>query len=269
MSFLDTVLPEIRASLDRIGSAGPAATDPRPSRPARSLAAAVRGAPGGWAILLEHKRRSPGAADPELPSEGPAVFVRRAEAAGADALSCLATSPSFGGSVEDVRAVAAAATRPVLCKDLVIDPRQIAAARHAGADAILLIARLEQEGRTAVPLRRLAEEASRAGLEVLLEFHAPEELKLADEVPAAMWGVNLRDLGSLAFRPDVVRETARRLAGRGPFLGLSGVEGPEGARRWRSWGAGGILVGTGFARARDPVAFVRELRAAAVKEGPG
>jgi indole-3-glycerol phosphate synthase len=70
----------------------------------------------------------------------------------------------------------------------------------------------------------------------------------------------VRDLDSLAFRPDVAQATFASLAGKHPVLGLSGVEGPEEARRFRRWGAHGILVGGAFARSVEPGAFLARLR---------
>ena len=85
---------------------------------------------------------------------------------------------------------------PILRKDFIIDPRQLADARGAGADAVLLIAAcLTREACAA-----LTAEAHRLGLEVLLEIHSPEELDyITPEVDVV--GVNNRHLGT--FVTDV------------------------------------------------------------------
>lgn len=259
MSFLDRILPLVRAEI-----ADPAylASLPARGRPRPSLARAIASAPNRWAILIEHKRRSPGAREPQLPERPLAEFLRFGAPGRVEGLSCLATRAEFDGSPQDVRVLARATALPVLFKDFVIDPRQIEAADRAGASAVLLIARLETEGRLDQPLASLAEEAHRRGLEVLLEFHAPEELKLVETVPADVWGVNVRDLDALAFRPNVAEATVRALPHDRPVLGLSGVEGPVEARRWRAWGTEGVLVGSAFARAAEPDRFLAAIRAA-------
>ncbi len=258
MAFLDDLLPEIHRTIRSPAyAAGVPSSAPR--SPA-SLRASITSAADGWAVLLEHKRESPGAHEPALPRTDLDTFVRTAEAGGAAGLSCLATAPRFAGAPEDVAALAARSRLPVLFKDFVIDPVQIDAARRAGAAAILLIARLETERRLARPLAELADRAHAAGLEVALEFHATEELAVADRVRADLYGINLRDLDSLRFQPDVVAETFRRAGGLRPLIGMSGIEGPEDAARFRRWGADGVLVGTALARSADPAGFVAGIR---------
>jgi indole-3-glycerol phosphate synthase len=258
MAFLDDLLPDIQRTIR-----SPAYATGVPSvahRPPVSLRASIASADHDWALLLEHKRASPGAREPNLPRVDLDDFVRIAEAGGAAGLSCLATTPRFAGAPEDVTTLSARTRLPVLFKDFVIDPVQIDAARRAGAAAILLIARLETEGRLSLPLAELADRAHAAGLEVVLEFHAAEELAVADHVRADVYGINLRDLDSLRFRPDVVAETFGRAGGLRPLIGMSGIEGPEDAARFRRWGADGVLVGTALARSSDPAGFVAAVR---------
>ncbi|HTT74175.1 MAG TPA: hypothetical protein VMG99_08585 [Thermoplasmata archaeon] len=254
--FLADVVREVRASVEAPGYLRDLPPPPRYAPP--RLSAAIRAARERGALLVEHKRVSPGSADPRLPPRPIPEFVRLAERGGAAGFSCLATAPRFDGSPGDVAELARATGRPVLFKDFVVDPRQIEAAERAHASAILLIARLAQPP-YGIALGPLARDARARGLEVLLEFHARSELSLADDVPADMYGVNVRDLATLAIDRATATETLRAAADRRPLLGLSGVDGPEAAGRFWALGVDGILVGTGFARAPDPVAFLRSL----------
>jgi indole-3-glycerol phosphate synthase len=230
------------------------------ARRAPSLRAAVlRGSTRG-ALLAEYKRRSPGAGRPELPARRIAGFMRDTTSAEVEAYSCLASRPEFDGSPVDVAEVAAATDRPTLFKDFVIDPVQIEAAARAGASAVLLIARLETEGLLRHPLRALAETAHARGLEVLLEWHRRAELRQTEGVPADVYGVNVRDLDSLEFHRPEAEETIRAAQDHRPLIGMSGVEGPEEARRFWDAGVDGILVGSALARAPDPRAFLTGLR---------
>lgn len=262
--FLREIVEAVRADIARSDYREGLPTDP-PRRPP-SLRHAIEAAPSGWALMVERKHRSPGSAQPDLPTRSLDEFARLVGSCGADAVSCLATRPAFDGSPREVADLAEHLLVPVLFKDFLVDPVQIDAARRSGASAVLLIARLETAGLLRLPLADLAAQAHRAGLEVLLEFHAKEEVKLAATVPADGYGVNVRDLDTLTFRPDVARATFEALAGHTPRIGLSGVEGPQEARRFRTWGADGILVGSAFARATDPAAFFSALRAVASTE---
>jgi indole-3-glycerol phosphate synthase len=216
--------------------------------PVPSLRAAVLTAGPGGALVAEFKRRSPGAAAPDL--HPPSV----------------ASQPEFGGAPTDVAALAARTSLPILFKDFVVDPIQVEAAARAGASAVLLIARLEVEGRLRCSLRSLAQAAHGYGLEVLLEWHGRAELRQTEDVPADVYGVNVRDLDSLKMQPEVAEATIRAAAPFRPLLGLSGVEGPVEARRFWDAGVDGILVGTALARAAEPGPFLSGLRRPVAEE---
>lgn len=216
------------------------------------------------ALVVEYKRVSPGYEDARLPRRTVEAFVSETEPAGVTAYSCLAARPRFDGAPADVAELVAATDRPVLFKEFVIDPVQVDAARRAGASAILLIARLATEGLLDRPLGELAAAAHRAGLEVVLEFHRSSELSEVADVAADVYGVNTRDLDTLRFERARSERTLVEASARGlrPLLGMSGVEGPDDARRVWAQKADGLLVGTAVARSENPAAFLTSLRAA-------
>lgn len=232
----------------------------RPAHP-RRLKPAIESHRSKGAIVVEYKRASPGRADPHLPERSVSEFARTTAAADPAAYSCLATGPEFRGSPRTVAALVAETDRPVLFKEFVVDPRQVDVAARSGASAVLLIARLETEGLLDRPLSSLAEQARDLGLEVVLEFHRRAELKLAETVRPDVYGVNVRDLDSLAIDRPTAAATIAEAVGSGlrPLLGLSGVEGPEDAARLWSSGCDGLLVGSAVARAADPARFLASL----------
>jgi indole-3-glycerol phosphate synthase len=258
MGFLADLLPLVRAQIDSPGYLEGLPESPTIRAP--SLREAVTQARDGWAVLVERKHESPGSSESSLPPVPLDRFVEWAKSGGADGLSCLATAPAFRGSPREVAELVRSSSFPVLFKDFVIDPIQIEAAFRAGASAVLLIARLESGGFLEIPIRELASIARARGLEVLLEVHGVDEWSVAEDAAVDLFGVNLRDLDTLKFRPDAAEETFRVGGGHRPLLGLSGVSSPAEAERYRLWGADGLLVGTGFARANDPAAFLRALR---------
>lgn len=258
MGFLTDLLPRVRAQIDDPGYLEGLPESPVPRAP--SLREAVTRAQDGWAVLVERKHESPGAKEASLPSIPLDRFLAGATSGGADGLSCLATAPAFRGSPLEVAELVRSSRLPVLFKDFVIDPIQVEAAYRTGASAILLIARLESGGFLEIPIRELALSARARGIEVLLEVHDSDEWSVAEDVAADLFGVNVRDLDTLQIQAETARETFRTAGRHRPLLGLSGVSSPTEAGRYRLWGADGLLVGTGFARASDPGAFLRTLR---------
>ena len=84
------------------------------------------------------KRKSPSAGD-ILPGADPVAIAAEYESGGAACLSVLTDGPSFGGSLADFAAIRNAVSLPMLRKDFLIDPIQVAESRAHGADCILII----------------------------------------------------------------------------------------------------------------------------------
>ncbi|HEY6378889.1 MAG TPA: indole-3-glycerol phosphate synthase TrpC [Candidatus Dormibacteraeota bacterium] len=211
----------------------------------------------GGAVIAEMKRRSPsgGALRGDL---DPAATAVAYAGAGAAAVSVLTDGPDFGGSLDDLAAARAAVPLPVLCKDFTVDPLQVAQARAAGADAVLLIVAVLG----AAGLEECLAAAARAGLDALVEVHDAAEAKLAADGGAALVGVNNRDLRSL--HTDL--GTFARLRGLLPagitVIAESGVHTPTDCARLVADGADAVLVGEALMRADSPGALCAEMVAA-------
>jgi indole-3-glycerol phosphate synthase len=205
-------------------------------------------------VISEVKRRSPGAGEIR-PGLDPADLAATYEAAGAAALSVLTDRTYFGGSLEDLRAARRAVALPVLRKDFTIDEVQIVEARAAGADAILLIVRILDDG----PLRELREAAESLGMDALVEVHDGEELERARASGARIIGINNRDLTT--FRTDLA--VSERLVADLPTdvvtVSESGIRSGDEVERLGRAGIHAVLVGETLLRAGHPGDAVREL----------
>jgi indole-3-glycerol phosphate synthase len=224
------------------------------------LASESRGRPaflGRWdrsrvALIAEVKRRSPsqGTIRAEL---DPVAHAAAYAAAGASAISVLTDGPFFGGSLEDLSAVADKVAIPLLRKDFILDELQIAESRAAGASAVLLIVRALSPER----LRDLATAARDWDLGTLVEVHDEAELDVALDLGAPIIGVNSRNLDT--FEIDVAAAWA--LLGRIPAdriaIAESGLASEADVRRAAEAGADGVLIGTALSRAADPSALAR------------
>jgi indole-3-glycerol phosphate synthase len=259
-SFLDEVVAHV--AVDSASPGYATGVPPTRARPPASLRRSIERERSRGALLVEYKRASPGSREPLPPPRSVAEFLAATDVEGVAGYSCLATAHGFDGSPARVAELAGRTERPVLFKEFVLGRRQLEIAARTGAAAALLIARLEGAKGMEGTLAELARHARALGLEVVLELHDAPELSRVDGVEADVFGVNTRDLATLAFeraRAYATLERARE-AGLRPLLGLSGVEGPGEARELWSRGCDGILVGSAVARSTEPARLLTSLR---------
>lgn len=217
---------------------------------------------GDGAIIAEMKRRSPsgGVLRPEL---DPTTLSRGYENAGAVAISVLTDGPDFGGSLDDLAAVRSVVDIPLLRKDFTVDPVQIAEARVAGADWVLLIVAILDVD----TLDRCLAGAMRCGAHAIVEVHDIDEARIAVAAGAACVGINNRDLGSL--RTDIATfARVRAVIPAGTLcIAESGVRSPEDVTRLVSEGADAVLIGEALMRAISPIAACAAMVAAGSEAG--
>jgi indole-3-glycerol phosphate synthase len=222
--------------------------------PARPFAAGIAG--GG--VIAEMKRRSPSGGELR-PGLVPARMAEAYAAAGAAAISVLTDGPDFGGSLDDLEIVSRAASIPVLRKDFIVDPIQVAEARIAGADAVLLIAAILED----TTLDACLEAVRRAGIEALVEVHTEVELTRAVASGATLVGVNNRNLSDLSTDLGTFARLRKLLPEGILCVAESGVRSAADVTRLVGEGADAVLVGEVLMRAQDPAALCAELVAAA------
>lgn len=206
------------------------------------------------AVIAEMKQRTPTMgvlAEDYRPADLAHVYTD----GGAAAISVLTHMAGFGGRPEHVMAARAATDLPILRKDFVTDPFEVAEARAAGADAVLLI--VAALGR--VRLAELLAVTRSRGIAALVEVHDEAETRLAVELGAALIGINHRDLQT--FEVDLgLTERLRTLIPSGAVVvAESGIHSADEARRVREAGADAILVGEELMRSSDPAHRIKEL----------
>lgn len=221
---------------------------------ARDLGSALR----GGTIIAEMKRRSPSGG--ELRSDLDAVALSRGYAgSGAAAISVLTDGPDFGGSLDDLASVRAAVDVPLLRKDFTLDPVQIAEARVAGADWVLLIVALLDID----SIDRCLAGATRCGAHAIVEVHDEAEARIALAAGAGCIGINNRDLGTLRTDLATFARVRRAVPDEILCIAESGVRSPDDAARLISEGADSVLVGESLMRAPSPTDALTEMVAAA------
>ncbi len=208
----------------------------------------------GLAVIAEMKQRTPsmGVLSDDY---RPADIAHTYADGGATAISVLTHMAGFGGRPDHIRAVRAATELPILRKDFVTDPYEVAEARACGADAVLLIvAALDR-----AQLKDLIAVARSRGLTALVEVHDEAESQAALEAGARAVGVNHRNLRDFTVDLGLTERIRALVPTEIVLVAESGIHTIEDARRMREAGADAILVGEALMRASDPSATIRDL----------
>ncbi|MFT3726724.1 MAG: indole-3-glycerol phosphate synthase TrpC [Terricaulis sp.] len=219
------------------------------------VAALERAAPK--ALIAEIKKASPSKGLIRADFD-PAVLARAYQAGGAACLSVLTDAPSFQGSEENLRLARAAAPGiPVLRKDFMIDPWQIAESRAIGADAILIIMAAVDDAHA----RDLFQSAQSYGMDALVETHDEAEVDRAVSLGAKLIGVNNRSLQTFVTDLAVTERLAACIPSDCLIVAESGIASPADIARLQRAGAAAFLVGESLMRQGDVTAATRALLA--------
>jgi indole-3-glycerol phosphate synthase len=209
---------------------------------------------GRLAVIAEIKKASP--------SKGvlrekfvPAAIAESYERHGAAALSVLTDVQFFQGALEFLEQARAASALPALRKDFIVDPYQVYQSRAHGADCVLLIAAVLEDGL----IRDLEALAHELGMAVLVEVHDRDELQRALRLETPLVGINNRDLRTFEVTLDTTLTLLRDMPADRLPVTESGILAAADVERMRDAGVHAFLVGEAFMRAPDPGVALAEL----------
>lgn len=254
--FLENMIAARRAALSvAFGDLRPADRErlASVSRAARDFIGALRDT-DGVAVIAEVKKCSPSLGDiaPDCEASKQALHYQDG---GASAISVLTEPKFFGGSFADLSDVADAVDVPVLCKDFVVDPVQLFAARGHGADAVLLMVSVLGD-----ELGDFLDLATTLGMAALVEVHDARELEIAAAAKAPLIGVNSRNLRTLDVTPERVAPLLAEAKDTGAVVvAESGIRRREDVENAAAAGADAVLVGEALMKADFPEDVLQRL----------
>lgn len=254
-TVLDSIIEGVRADTaarEAVVSFVEVKQKAKDARPSLDVMAALRA--DGIGVIAEVKRASPSRGALATIAD-PADLARAYQDGGARVISVLTEERRFHGSLDDLDAVRAAVTIPVLRKDFIVGPYQIHEARAHGADMLLLIvAALEQSA-----LVSMIDRTESLGMTALVEVHTEEEADRALQAGARVIGVNARDLKTLEVDRDCFARIAPGLPSNVIRIAESGVRGTADLLAYAGAGADAVLVGEGLVTSGDPRTAVADL----------
>ena len=206
-------------------------------------------------LIAEVKKASP-SAGVLCPNLDPVKLASTYAQCGAAAISVLTESQYFGGSREDLEAIRHHLPNiPLLRKDFILKPYQIFESCAWGADAVLLIVAILDDGE----LEELLLLSHALGIQCLVEVHNEEELKRTLVHDTKIIGINNRDLDTMAVDINVTRQLRPLIPPGRIVVSESGIKGRGEVQKLKEWGVDAVLVGEALVTANDVAAKIKEL----------
>jgi len=220
----------------------------------RNFEKAIKGRRLG--LIAEVKASSPSAGT-IVKDYDPVSIARIYENAGVNAVSVLTDRKYFSGSIDHLVDVRKAVKLPLLRKDFIIDASQIFESRLAGADAVLLIARILGQDE----LENLIRTTQDLGMTPLVEVHSVKEAQSALDAGARVIGINNRDLNTLKVDLSTTVNIMNELPQlkKKVLISESGIREKADVDLLRELGINAILVGEAILQSSDIRQKIKEL----------
>ena len=182
-------------------------------------------------------------------------IARLYEINSASCISVLTDEKFFKGSIENLIVARQEVSIPVLRKDFIIDPLQVAESYAMHADCILLIA-------AALPNSLLVELESQAlsyGMDCLLEVHNEGDLEKAMSCKSKLIGINNRNLEDFSVNLDTSIRLNKTIPTTRLVISESGIKNSEDVKLLTDNGIRTFLIGETFMGQECPGQALKKL----------
>jgi len=206
----------------------------------------------GVQVIGEVKPRSPSAGDLLKPGQLESTLAVYKEKCAA--ISVLTDETFFGGSFELLAHVKRTTNLPVLCKDFIVDERQLVLASKHGADAVLLISKIL----STAELSNLFNTAVKLNLVPVVEVNSESDIEKLADVPADVVLINNRNLDTMGIDLDTTGRLASRLPESTIVISASGIKSNSDVEKLYPF-ATRFLIGTSLMQSPAPGALLDQL----------
>ncbi len=182
-------------------------------------------------------------------------IAKEYEAGGASAISVLTDKEFFKGDLKYLSEIKKTVSLPVLRKDFIIDPYQIYEAKAAGADLVLLIARILTKDQIDTFLAL----THKLGMECLVEVHDIDELNTVLETEASIIGINNRNLDTFETNIETTLQLCHLIPEEKIIVSESGIKTRADVLNLEKAGIDAILIGETLMRSQDITQKINEL----------
>ena len=211
----------------------------------------------GLSVIAEIKRKPPLGEKPKKNHE----FLKQAHIfskSGPAAISVVTDFKYLGGTIQDLKALAhefdSLHPCPILRRDFIIHPYQVAETKKNGASALLLIASILKER-----LKEFLEHTSQMGLEAVVEVSNEAELKMALDFGAQIIGVNTYKAKTSDLDLDMSKTLAAHIPKNIVKIVISEITSIDQASQLHLMGYDGVLVGDLLLKSSDPRGLISEI----------
>ncbi len=188
----------------------------------------------------------------------PVVIAKSMINGGSKALSVLTQPHMFSGSPEIFMKIRKEVDVPLLMKDIIIEKTQIDAGKKIGADYVLLIQSLFDQG-FMNEIDEFIGYSHKKGLKVLLESHTRNEFENSLKTQADILGINNRNLDTLKIDINNTKNILENFDKSRIVISESGIEKPEDIQFLHNCGANGFLVGSSIMKSDNIEEYVSQL----------
>ena len=173
---------------------------------------------------------------------------------GASAISILTDGKFFQGDLDHLKQVRELVSLPILRKDFIVDPYQIIESKVAGADIILLIARIL----TRDQIKSFKKIALELQLDIFVEIAEEKDLEKLDDFENVIIGINNRNLKTFEIDLNTSLMIKKSIPTEIPTISESGIQSVDDCLQTTENGFRGVLIGETLMRANNPKEILLE-----------